>query len=142
MILTILVSWLHGLNATNHNSYISQAGNRAALLNEMLPNMREIKTGCSELSFRRNFENIRQVENVSLRKMQVVNTIIQFCLELMPLICTFVIIVWYNLTHPVPLTTVNTFTVVTLLGMLAGPMAVLSNVKRDKALFDQAACPR
>lgn len=121
LVLTFMVSWLHNLNATNHNSFITQAASRAALLNEMLPNMREIKTACVQHNFYKNFMKIRNTENISLRKMQVVNTIIQFLLELMPLLCTFAIIVIYNTTNPVPLSPVSTFTVVTLLGMLSGP---------------------
>ena len=81
---------------------------------------------------------IRNTENISLKKMQVVNTIIQFCLELMPLLCIFGIIVFYNSTNTEALSAVNTFTVVTLLAMLAGPLAILSNVARDKQLFDEA----
>jgi len=81
---------------------------------------------------------IRNTENVSLKKMQIVNTIIQFFLELMPLLCTFAIIVIYNTTNPIPLSPVTTFTVVALLGMLAGPLGILSNVARDKQLFNEA----
>ena len=96
IILTLVVAHLHSLNASNTNMYVSQSANRAALLNEMLPNMREIKTACVENKFYDNFMKIRDTENVSLKKMQVVNTIIQFFLELMPLLCTFGIIVFYN----------------------------------------------
>lgn len=56
----------------------------------------------------------------------------------MPLLCTFGIIVFYNVTNTEALSAVNTFTVVTLLAVLAGPLAVLSNVARDKQLFDEA----
>jgi ABC-type multidrug transport system fused ATPase/permease subunit len=138
VVLTFIISWLHNVNAGNLNAFIGQAADRGALLNEMLPNMKEVKTSCYERYFRINFENIRKTENVSLRKVQVVNTLIQFFLELMPLICTFAIIVFYNFTHPQPLSTVGTFTVVTLLGMLQGPLGVLSNISRDRQLFNDA----
>jgi ABC-type bacteriocin/lantibiotic exporter with double-glycine peptidase domain len=102
IVLTFTISWLHNVNAANTNAFVSQKGFRSALLNEMLPNMREVKTACYERFFRNNFEKIRQKENLSLKKVQVVNTLIQFFLELMPLICTFAIIVFYNLTHSNP----------------------------------------
>ena len=72
--LTFVISWLNSINVGNINAFVSQAAERGALLNEMLPNMREVKTSCYERYFRLNFENIRSTENVSLRKVQVVNT--------------------------------------------------------------------
>ena len=81
LVLTFVVAHLHSLNASNTNMYVSQSANRAGLLNEMLPNMREIKTACVESKFYDNFMKIRNTENISLKKMQVVNTIIQFFLE-------------------------------------------------------------
>lgn len=136
--LTLVVSWLHHINGRNFTSFCSKAGQRTELLNEMLPNMKEIKTSSYEGYFRNLFSYIRDRERTAFKKVQIISTMIDFFLEMMPLVSTFVIICWYNSTHEHVLSTAGTFTIVALLSTLGGPLRVLSNLSRDKQMFDNA----
>jgi ABC-type multidrug transport system fused ATPase/permease subunit len=133
--LTILISVLNTINSTNSAAFFGKNVGRAQMLHELCPNMTEVKCASYEEFYKRNFITARQVERESLRKIQILNTAIDFCLKMMPLVSMFVIIVWYNLSHGQNLDTAATYTLIALLSALASPMRVLSTAGRDYNIF-------
>ena len=76
--------------------------------------------------------------NICTDNRNTVTVLIDFFIELMPVICTFALISYYNTSYGEPLSAGSTFAMIALLNMLSGPLKVLSNLSRDKRLYDRA----
>jgi len=87
--LVVFISILNSINGSNVAIFNSKNVARSQLLGEMCPNMTEVKCSAYEDYFRRRFCDVRASERTSYERVQTIATVIDFLVELMPLITLF-----------------------------------------------------